>query len=172
MKKIITIIFFCLLISQLLAFPTKATMVLFQPNSSISYLHILFLNEDGEYKYYELQINNKQDLMVSVTDSLFGKWHKDDDKILFFSKEYLKSNKKNKLLLRISTSNCLFKDSVCMKIVDECTLEMIYPELYRNFRKIDCVFSEENIRNHIETILKIYCLNCQNHRYSRKNKKQ
>ena len=101
MKRIITIIFFCLLNSQLLAFPTKATMVLFQPNSSISYLHMLFLNENGEYKYYELQINNKQDLMVSVTDSLFGKWYKDDDKIFFLSKEYLKSNKNNKLLLRI-----------------------------------------------------------------------
>ncbi|MBP5304008.1 MAG: hypothetical protein J6Z00_03895, partial [Clostridia bacterium] len=74
MKKVISVSIIVMFVKSVFALSPIGTYVLFQPNPQISYLHFLRFDDGGDFFYYECTISNMQNLSVSLTDSVFGKW--------------------------------------------------------------------------------------------------
>lgn len=138
MKKVISVSIIVMFVKSVFALSPIGTYVLFQPNPQISYLHFLRFDDGGDFFYYECTISNMQNLSVSLTDSVFGKWFQQEKNVYLYSDRYLESESNEvKNLYRILPVKSLMGDSLMLTIVDECTLN--HPDLYRQFKCSDSI---------------------------------
>ena len=117
--------------------PPIGTYILFQPNSQISYLHILNLDSTENFTYYEFTIHNERYMSISASDSVTGKWCRYENNIYLYSNQYLEASSGVRTLCQVLPSKSLMGDSLHLTIIDECTLA--YPGLYRQFRCINSI---------------------------------
>ena len=132
---IISMIIFCS--KSLFPNPPIGTYILFQPNSQISFLHILNLDSTENFTYYEFTIYNEKFMSVSLSDSVTGTWCRYENNIYLYSNLYLEASPEIRTLYQIMPSKSLMGDSLHLTIIDECTLG--YPGLYRKFRCVNSI---------------------------------
>ena len=119
-----------------LAFSPVGTYLLFQPNSQKSYLHFLRFDTIGEYVYYEFTISNERTISITLSDSTFGKWFVQENKIYLFSCDYLESESSDvENIYRIMPYESLIGDYLLLTVVDDCTLS--HPDIYRQFKCVN-----------------------------------
>lgn len=146
-------------IQSVLAFPSKTTMVYFHTYKGFSNCHFLSLEKNGRYSCYCVDIihndgNKNKDVKIVNIDSMFGKWYQEGPVIHFLSDDYLDCSPEERQILLILVGHRLMDDSVDMKIVDECTLEMIHPEYSGPcYKSIDCISSNPDITKIIDLFL-------------------
>ena len=153
MKKLAFLILFFCLGGLSLAFPTKATFILFQPSALHTYCQLLFLKDNGNYKYYELELFNERFLEIKLTDSLSGIWNRENDFIYLYSDYYCDlETEEQKQIQKVLMSDHFIKDYMCLSIIDDCTLTV--PNLYHQFRCVDSLISDSNGHLPLNLIIK------------------
>ena len=125
------------------AFPTKSSFILLQQNSQNIYCQLLLLQDNGKYKYYELEFLNERFLEIKMTDSLSGIWNRENEFIYLYSNYYCDlETEEQKQIQKVLMSDHFIKDYMCLSIIDDCTLTV--PNLYHQFRCIDSLISDSN----------------------------
>lgn len=143
MRKLAFLILFFCFGGLSLAFPTKATFILFQPSALHTYCQLLFLKDNGDYKYYELELFNERFLEIKLTDSLSGVWNLENESIHLYSDFYCNlETEEQKQLCKVLMNNHFIDDYMCLRIIDDCTLSI--PNLYHQFRCVDSLIPSSN----------------------------
>lgn len=137
MRKSFILLIIIFFTQRLFPNPLIGTYILFQPNSQISYLHVLNLDSTENFTYYEFTIHNDQYVSISLSDSVTGKWCCYENNIYLYSNLYLEASPEVRTLYQIMPAKSLMGDSLHLTIIDECTLG--YPGLYRQFRCVNSI---------------------------------